>query len=915
VLLHADGLRKWSKQERIHMEHLIVGLFLKDKGPAERVFRNAGIEDLGALTRVLAGAVDLALLEPNGYKLGTMTRLPKLSRHVEAAFRAAMAAADARRSTRIQSRHLLYGALSIVKCSVIKALSDRGVQAADVQLDDGSPPADLLTPIIGAASDRPDGADLLDLAREIDALSALVASHETRTPLSIGLFGDWGSGKSFFMQKMDEQVRRFRDAARQSPKDTPFCPNVVQLWFNAWHYMDKSLWASLLAEIFEGLANSTRQEEAGQADRKKLEETRTTLQAERTDLETERAAAQREAEASTAAAEARVQDVHRIRTSTDQDIEKHLDTKATAKELLDIVTVETAIKDDLARIARQTGLAELKTESEEAHAQIEELVGIGSYWTSVWRTASGKAGARLWLVGAGIGILLLFAGATLLAPLLHLEGAIRGATAVVTGVIGVLAPILTVARRATVVARRANVRMGERIANDRRVNLEKATREQNEAQQKAAKDRQHLESVQQKLEAIDQKLKQLQPARQLTDFVRRVHASDEYTKHFGVIARARLHFEELTRLVEAAKENPNLTIGGERLPRIDRIVLYIDDLDRCREDKVFEVLQAVHLLLAYPLFIVVVGVDPRWLLHSLRHQLGAFRDQSNQEVDGDEERIHWRSTPLNYLEKIFQIPFALRPMAHGGYGRMIDDLTASSQPLAHASSGTPSTPQGSSPPAPHRQSGQPATETGRQPETPEETAPAPQAAAQDLAGAKRVRQAHERLQLEPWERRYLKQLYPLVLTPRAAKRLVNVYRLLRAMTPGTLRLALVGDANGGGYRAVLLLLAMVTGFPAEAAVIIRRLLDEPVTDSGEDWWAFLEAFQEGAVDSEMTGEPDAERWRQLFDKLQRFRREAPADFTREEMATWAPLVARYSFASGRLLQDERAAPSPVDSEV
>jgi hypothetical protein len=35
---------------------------------------------------------------------------------------------------------------------------------------------------------------------------------------------------------------------------------------------------------------------------------------------------------------------------------------------------------------------------------------------------------------------------------------------------------------------------------------------------------------------------------------------------------------------------------------------------------VAEVLQAVHLLLALDLFAVVVGVDPRWLLHSLRDQ-------------------------------------------------------------------------------------------------------------------------------------------------------------------------------------------------------------------------------------------------------------------------------------------------------
>ena len=44
---------------------------------------------------------------------------------------------------------------------------------------------------------------------------------------------------------------------------------------------------------------------------------------------------------------------------------------------------------------------------------------------------------------------------------------------------------------------------------------------------------------------------------------------------------------------------------------IERIVLYIDDLDRCPPERVVEVLQAVHLLLAFELFVVVVAVDAR----------------------------------------------------------------------------------------------------------------------------------------------------------------------------------------------------------------------------------------------------------------------------------------------------------------
>jgi KAP family P-loop domain len=94
-------------------------------------------------------------------------------------------------------------------------------------------------------------------------------------------------------------------------------------------------------------------------------------------------------------------------------------------------------------------------------------------------------------------------------------------------------------------------------------------------------------------------------------------------------------------------------------PTIERIILYIDDLDRCPEDKVVDVLLAIHLLLAFRLFVVVVGVDSRWLLHSLRLNSDVFEENANALQT---DRAHWQSTPLNYLEKIFQIPFALQPM-------------------------------------------------------------------------------------------------------------------------------------------------------------------------------------------------------------------------------------------------------------
>ena len=45
------------------------------------------------------------------------------------------------------------------------------------------------------------------LPSPVEAMASLVAAWSVEPPLSIGLFGEWGSGKSFFMQKMKERVR------------------------------------------------------------------------------------------------------------------------------------------------------------------------------------------------------------------------------------------------------------------------------------------------------------------------------------------------------------------------------------------------------------------------------------------------------------------------------------------------------------------------------------------------------------------------------------------------------------------------------------------------------------------------------------------------------------------------------------
>ena len=97
-------------------------------------------------------------------------------------------------------------------------------------------------------NDNPKGEDSLDIASDVNALSKLIAYEKLDPPLSIGLFGEWGSGKSFFMNEIHKKVDSL-----SSSNNKVFCQNIVHIEFNAWHYSDSNLWASLVSKIFNTL--------------------------------------------------------------------------------------------------------------------------------------------------------------------------------------------------------------------------------------------------------------------------------------------------------------------------------------------------------------------------------------------------------------------------------------------------------------------------------------------------------------------------------------------------------------------------------------------------------------------------------------------------------------------------------------
>jgi|GEM_PF-2413276 len=96
-------------------------------------------------------------------------------------------------------------------------------------------------------TDQPSGVDRLNFKRYVDAFAEMVSNPELSTPITIGVYGQWGSGKSFLMGKIKEEIKE-----RQKNKNKKVNIHVVE--FNAWVYSgSEHLWASLVTHLYRDI--------------------------------------------------------------------------------------------------------------------------------------------------------------------------------------------------------------------------------------------------------------------------------------------------------------------------------------------------------------------------------------------------------------------------------------------------------------------------------------------------------------------------------------------------------------------------------------------------------------------------------------------------------------------------------------
>ncbi len=864
-------------------------------------------------------------------------------------------------------------------------------------------------------SDAPDGEDHLDIMPDVRAFANLIASRDLKPPLSIGLFGDWGSGKSFFLSKLRQEVEQYEKKAKQAlalisesfihelkntaqPKEQyqiihslfpkpasqikqiqdwikkwekrrdpyalrclgrvfgknpyeleqlmlqgklktytaedllikklaksqeeeanklveglhqntsealtlirtlkelndekalGYCRNIAQIEFNAWHYTDTNLWASMVTNILEDLntyVGNLRMEDQRQIELYKnlatTHQMREEVGAEIRDINTE------------------IENINdRIETLIDEKVEAEQNLKNT--RLIDALTLLEESDDHVASLmnairkkgqeaCEKVGLQKFNASLNNAEKQVKTLrQEVQATWTrlSAWWESFRSLGIYaksifLFLLAGpvlAVGILpILFENFTLIDDLINQIGLeSQPFFQRLIPLIALIADLAIVGQKMLKKINEAGGAVDQAFGNleqlqqmasvkqRKEIELEQTRLEQKEQQLKAALQRRTENDK--RLKELRHELKEIEDGKRLSAFIEKRLLSNDYQRHLGVISLIRRDFEQLTTYLHDSsfyakvvariqdlidQGDPQKQTNGfdlEKIDTIDRIVLYIDDLDRCPPDKVVQVLQAIHLILAFPLFVVVVGVDVRWISRSLAKEYGAMLLEAEPEQEEKNNGImthqhtktlfHSNATPFDYLEKVFQLPFQLKNMSDASkeyyIGKLLEGDMKSAQVVESASDVTEPAPSPGKETTHEKdkadahlekeEASQPKVDQGADKKPKEGSGQTVNRTEHAPAESPKDQQRLERVTLSLREIAFIKAMSPILgNSPRTVKRFVNVCRLIKSHADWGKQERVPGHTISR-YEMIIFILSLVTGIPTFTRYLFEHLDEE-----------------------------------------------------------------------------------------
>ena len=665
-------------------------------------------------------------------------------------------------------------------------------------------------------NDTPAGQDRLEIVDEVHALADAIALKEMNPPMVVGIFGGWGTGKSFVLHLIEERLQELRcqgvDAGDNATQNFPFVGHPYLIRFDAWTFAKSNLWASLMhttlveldrqLSLEHELAQQLNLDPKEKSDIWRLLGELTDKQRDRL-LKTElgKRAIQKAADFAKRGSPGCLWDeLEKLRQEEKQHLESEevnlrelrVQQSAAQRELEAEVNME--LSADASKTAWMPVWQEIAdlVRDESGARTFNEVIGSVPFFKKFW------LGLTKLSLPAAVFMVVAIAGGFLVSyidPLFKWWGEATGV------VVAMTAPMLRAwdwfeKRRDAYEQRLAIARASMDKLREERINERIRIADTNTPGAKVAALTAKVEDTEARVDRIRARLGVTGHSRSLNDFLKTRIEEGLYQKELGLLDQIQGDIQELsdTLLPSRARGTVDPDKLKELFPRGDpRVVLLIDDLDRCPPNKVVEVLEAAQLLVKTRLFVVVIAMDVRYVTRALEAQYENVLVR-NGEPSG-----------LDYIEKIIQIPYRVRTVSK----RAIPSFLRSQMEIVEPEEPATLDEQAVPPPT---------TSVGENNTADEQAKKARLSTSARSSRAESTDLPQEVIQFESKEYTAISAACSaLAVSPRTMKRLVNVFKLLKIIWHRQ------GKGKGPSMdvkQAMLSILALCARYPE----VLRKLL-------------------------------------------------------------------------------------------
>lgn len=672
-------------------------------------------------------------------------------------------------------------------------------------------------------NDTPEGPDQLNILPEIQALADAIALKTMNPPLVVGIFGGWGSGKSFVLHLIEQQLQERRcegiGGGKEDLENYPFVGHPYLVHFDAWTYAKGNLWASLMQTTLVELD-------------RQLSIERELAQKLNFDL---RAASplwrllwqltdkQREILTKTELGEKALKIVNEfIGTEGSGSLWSELDKlrqgekvqlQLQESELQQLQVQQIKARRELEALVDQELTLEAKRVAwmpvwEEIKDLVEDKLHESDAKSLEEMYKAIPALKKLWLgvknlsMPAAVFMLVAILGGFILA---NQDSAFQWYAQVSGFVVALGAPILRAwewfeGRNRAYENRLAIAQASKGKLRQQRIHEHIRIAETNSPGEKLATLEQQIMDTTAKVERLRAKIGITGQARSLSEFLKTRIDEGQYKMELGLLDQIQSDIQELsdTLIPKRAKGIITREATDKLFPRGDpRVIMFIDDLDRCPPDKVVEVLEAAQLLVKTQLFVVVIAIDVRYVTRALENEYKGVLVRSGE------------PSGLDYIEKIIQIPYRVRAASAPAvkqylHSQMdIQEQAASIVDAGYAAADDAAT------------ATQPTGKIAN-----DQAARARLRAAATAAKKEVLSLPSKVIRFEPEEYALLSESCSTVaISPRTMKRLVNVFKLLKIIW---YHQGLEEGPDADVKKAMLSILALCAKYPE----VLRKLLSE-----------------------------------------------------------------------------------------